>query len=171
MIIRRAFFFWQFIAVLALPLWLVVGWPIFGGGGWQVFGVFLGAVGLGVGLLIVSLLVYARKEVRTDRAVSWLDVGVLSLWHATIIAVGFYPSSASWLATVMVVLGLAALWCALGELVTAARKRMQSMMTLIEQTAQPRAAFPDSSRPDSSRHDASPNDPSVIIVQEKPTEP
>ncbi len=176
MIIRRAFYYWQFIAAFVLPLWLVIGWPIFGAGGWQVFGVALGALILGVSLLIVALLFFARKEVRAERSVSWADVGVLSLWHVTIIAVGFYASSASWLSVVVVVIGFCAFWFALWELFTAARRRMQAMMHLLEQTAQPRGAFPPAgfTEPDAG-HMPSPGpthrptqDPNVIIVRENP---
>lgn len=185
MIIRRAFYYWQFIAAFVLPLWLVIGWPIFGAGGWQVLGVVLGAIILGVALLIIALLFFARKEVRVERAVSWADVGVLSLWHATIIAVGFYASSASWLSVAMVVIGICAFWFALWELFTAARRRMQAMMDLIEQTAQPGAVFPpagfsapDFTEPASGHTPPQPSahtpphttthDPNVIIVREKP---
>lgn len=176
MIIRRAFYYWQFIAAFVLPLWLVIGWPIFGAGGWQVLGIVLGAVILGIALLIIALLFFARKEVRSERAVSWPDVGVLSLWHATIIAVGFYASAASWLSVAVVVIGICAFWFALWELFTAARRRMQAMMDQFEQAAQPGAVFPPSGfTPGSAEpgfghsgsHAPTP-DPKVIIVREKP---
>ncbi|MGO4103797.1 hypothetical protein AB4Y63_07585 [Leifsonia sp. YAF41] len=177
MIIRRAFYYWQFIAAFVLPLWLVIGWPIFGAGGWQVLGVVFGALLLGLGLLVIALLFFARKEVREERAVSWADVGVLSLWHASIIAVGFYASSAAWLSVVVVVIGICAFWFALWELFTAARRRMQAMMDLLEQTAQPGAAFPptgftapgfpEPGLGNTPNHTPTP-DPNVIIVREKP---
>lgn len=173
MIIRRAFYYWQFIAVAVLPLWLVIGWPIFGPGGWQVFGVFLGAVLMGVGLLAVSLLIYARKEVRLAKAVSWPDVAVLAAWHATIIAVGFYADSSPALSVAMVIIGLAAFWFAIWELYSAARKRMAAMMTLIDETAKAPGGTSPFGGPvtppaDPFHGPAATADPNVIIVREKP---
>ena len=135
MIIRRAFYHWQFIAAAALPLWLLVGSAIFGSGGWAVVGVFFGAVTLGLGLLVVALVIFARKDVREARMVSWPDVGVLGLWHVLIVSIGFSNNSSGWVALLVVLVGVGAFWFALWELVTAARARMRAMIVLIEETA------------------------------------
>lgn len=156
MFLRRLFFHWQFIAVVVLPLWLVVGWPIFGAGGWKVLGVFFGAVVLGFALLIVSLLFYARKDVRETKTVSWRDVGVLTLWHALIIGVGFYAASSPWISVLVIVVGVLAFWFALWELLAAARRRVRSVIDLIEETAKPTHLQ---------------RDLNVIVIDEKPTQP
>lgn len=156
MFLRRLFFHWQFIAVVVLPLWLVVGWPIFGAGGWKVLGVFFGAVVLGLALLIVSLLFYARKDVRETKTVSWPDVGVLTLWHAAIIGVGFYAAASPWISVLVIVIGVLAFWFALWELLAAARRRVRSVIDLIAETAKPSHLQ---------------RDLNVIVIDEKPTQP
>jgi hypothetical protein len=156
-VIRRAFFYWQFAASVVLPLWLVVGWQVFGAGGWKVLGVFLGAVVLGLALLVIGLLFYARREVRDARAVSWPDVGVLSLWHALIIGVGFYAAASPWLSVLVIVVGIGAFWFALWELFHAAKRRVQAVIDEIETAAKP--AYLRTTRPD---------DPNVIVITERP---
>ncbi|MGO4691862.1 MFS transporter [Glaciibacter sp. 2TAF33] len=137
MLIRKAFFYWQFIAVIVLPLWLVVGWPIFGAGGWKVLGVFFGAVVLGIALLVVSLLFYARREVRAIRAVSWVDAAVLTVWHALIISVGFYAAASPWLSILVILVGIGAFWFAVWELYDAAKRRVRAVIDEIEIAAKP----------------------------------
>jgi hypothetical protein len=196
-IIRRIFYSWQFAAVAVLPLWLLIGSAIFGTGGWAVLGVLFGAVALGLSLLVVALLIYARKEVRTAHMVSWADVGVLTLWHAFIIAIGFAESASGWLSVLVVFIGIGAFWFALWELYDAARTRMRAMIDLVEQQARPSAgaqrqsplSFPNmptmpgstsvpktGSRNDGPTTGTTPprperTDPEVIVIQEKPTQP
>lgn len=172
MFVRKAFLYWQFAAVIVLPLWLVVGWPIFGAGGWKVLGVFLGAVVLGFGLATVAGLIYARKDVRVTRAVSWPDVGVLALWHALIIAVGFYAESAPLLSIAVIIVGAGAFWLAVWELYTAARRRVRAVMTEIELASQP--GYLEARRAGESgrafRSAGATRDPSVVVITEKPTQ-
>ncbi|MBG6212315.1 MAG: MFS transporter [Cryobacterium sp.] len=140
MIIRRAFYHWQFIAAGVLPLWLLVGSSIFGSGGWAVLGIFFGAVLIGLGLLLVALVIYARKEVRATRSVSYTDVGVLAFWHALIIAIPFSTDAAGWLSVLVIIGGLFVFWFAIWELFDAARRRMREMVDLVEQTARGQSA-------------------------------
>ena len=173
MILRRVFYYWQFVAVVALPLWLMVAASIFGTTAWQVLGATFGAVAIGFGLLVVSLLFLARREVRLDKAVSWADVGVLTGWHALIVLMGVYSVTAPWLSVLVVLVGLAAFWFALWELFDAARKRVREALVYIDETARfgtvptGSPAFPTMTNPAASRPDAAPADPSVIIIQEK----
>ena len=179
MILRRVFYFWQFVAVGALPLWLMVAASIFGDSAWQVLGATFGAVAIGFGLLVVSLLILARREVRLDKAVSWADVGVLTLWHGLIVLMGVFSETAAWLSVLVVLVGIGAFWFAAWELYAAARKRVREALAYIDETARfgtvpsgPTGFVPmtnpASSRPDSARTE--PTDPSVIIIQEKPGE-
>ncbi len=171
MLLRKAFFYWQFVAVVLLPAWLVIGWPIFGAGGWRVLGVFFGAVVLGFWLLTVSLLIYARREVRTTRAVSWPDVGALAVWHALIIAVGFYAEVAPLLSILMILVGAGVTWLVGWELYVAARRRVRAVMDEIELAAQPRDIRQPQQgpgRPVGGSRAA--GDPPVIVIPEKPTE-
>ncbi|WP_104197696.1 MFS transporter [Cryobacterium sp. M15] len=140
MIIRRAFYHWQFIAAGALPLWLLVGSAIFGSGAWAVLGIFFGAVLIGLGLLLVALVIYARKDVRETRALSYADVGVLTLWHALIIAIPFSTDAAGWLSVLVIIGGLGVFWFVVWELFDAARRRVLAMVDLVEQQANGQSA-------------------------------
>ena len=181
MIIRRAFFHWQFIAAGALPLWLLVGSSIFGSGAWAVLGIFFGAVLIGLGMLLVALVIFARKEVRETRAVSYADVGVLALWHALIIAIPFSTDAAGWFSVFVILGGLAVFWFAAWELVDSAKRRMRAMVDLVEQTARgqkpapsgqagPGHPLPGQSRPEQTRPAPTfgrTGTPEVIIIEEK----
>jgi hypothetical protein len=168
--VRRVFYYWQFIAVVVLPAWLLVGASVFGASGWMVLGSFFGGVLLGIGLLAVALLIYARKEVRTRKAVSWADVGVLTLWHAMISAVGFSTAS-SGLPVLVVVVGLAAFWFVSWEFYNAARARMREMLVVIDETARfgsaPAAGVQGVGR--TPRFEST-VDPAVIVIHEKSTD-
>ncbi|MCU1408049.1 MAG: hypothetical protein JWM23_129 [Microbacteriaceae bacterium] len=179
MLIRRAFFYWQFAAVIVLPLWLVVGWPIFGAGGWKVLGVFFGAVVLGIALLAVSLVFFARKEVRVTRAVSWADAGVLTVWHGLIISVGFYAAASPWLSILVIVVGVGAFWFAVWELFDATKRRVRAVIDEIELAAKPAYLRPPANsgpgvasgsgtRPGA--FGRKPDQPEVIVVTERPAE-
>jgi hypothetical protein len=171
-IVRRVFYYWQFIAVLALPAWLLLGASIFRSSGWAVLGSLFGGILLGLGLLLVALLVYARTEVRAQRAVSWWDVGVLTLWHALIVATGFSTGS-SGLPILVVLAGLAVFWFVLWELFTSARRHVQDMMVVLDETARGvnRSGDPATQHPSPAApgFDAT-ADPSIIVVREKPSD-
>lgn len=169
MLIRRAFFYWQFIAAAVLPLWLVVGWPIFGAGGWKILGVFVGAVLLGLALLAVALLNYARKEVRRKRIVSWPDVAMLAVWHALVVFVGFYADVAPWVSILVIVVGVAAFWLSAWELYAAARRRVRTVMSQIDDLARPITPAPGIRRDLHGSHRAEP-DASTIVVPERDAE-
>lgn len=176
-ILRRVFYYWQFVAVAVLPLWLMVAASIFGTSAWQVLGATFGAITIGFGLLAVSGLVFARREVRLDKAVSWADVGVLAVWHTLIVLMGALSDSAPWLSVLVVLVGIGAFWFAVWELYDAARKRVREALAYIDETARfgtvpagptsfPTMTNPAAARPDGTN--ASPADPSVIIIREKP---
>ncbi|TFD11806.1 hypothetical protein E3T35_08435 [Cryobacterium sp. TMT1-2-2] len=178
MIIRRAFYHWQFIAAGALPLWLLVGSAIFGSGAWAVLGIFFGAVLIGLGLLLVALVIYARKEVRETRAVSYADVGVLALWHLLIIAIPFSTDAAGWLSVLVIIGGLAVFWFAVWELFAAARRRMRAMVDLVEQQARGQSAQgrsapagPQHPLPGRGAPFGRPGTPETIIIEEKRDRP
>jgi hypothetical protein len=141
MLLRRAFFYWQFIAAIVLPLWLFVGWGVSNGSGWSFVGLLVLAPLLFVFLTVVGVLVYMRAGVRRTNAVSWLDVALLGALHATIIAFGLFTGVTSALAVLGVVLGLAAFWGSVWQLVDETRSRARAALREFEQmtTAPPSA--------------------------------
>ncbi|MBT2475418.1 MFS transporter permease, partial [Microbacterium sp. ISL-103] len=70
-----------------------------------------------VGQLLLTLLTRSRPSVRSDRAVSWWDVGGFTLWHGLTIAVGFFIDGAfGWLLTAAIVVGIGLVWLQLWQL-------------------------------------------------------
>lgn len=116
--LRQRFFDWLMPSALVLPLWLLVGWLVFDGGGWALLWVlFLAVPAVLVGQLVLALLVRARARVRSERAVSWWDVLGFAVWHALVVSLGFFQ--ASWWALAMVAAVLVAIslfWLELWQL-------------------------------------------------------
>lgn len=111
MLVRKAMFGWMIPAAFVLPLWLVAGWVISGASAWALLWVLLAAPGVFLWQLLITVLLRARGTVRLHRAMSWWDVLAIGLWHAMIVAAGFF--AASWWLTVMIsaiVLGIGVFW-------------------------------------------------------------
>jgi hypothetical protein len=154
MYIRRALFYWQFIAAVLLPAWVLVARGlILSDVGWDFLLYLLLCPLLFVAMMAVAGLTTARKAVRSSRSVSWRDAAVLLVWHALIVTYGFIASSA--LATLIVLVGVLAFWNAAYELYTETRTRVKNALSLdpLDQGAyrvEPQA--PDAGRaPDASR--------------------
>ncbi|WP_437584737.1 hypothetical protein ACSAGD_05580 [Paramicrobacterium sp. CJ85] len=137
MFVRRAVYYWQLAAVLLLPLWLFVGWGIWGGSAWSFLGVVIAAPVLFVALLIITLLLYARADVRDANAVSWTDAALLSLWHVSIIGFGCFGATTSLFAVLTVVLGLVMFWVSLWELVRSVTSKAKQTLKEFEEMASP----------------------------------
>jgi hypothetical protein len=136
MFVRRAFYYWQVAAVVVLPLWVLIGWSLFGGSGWQFLLVLLSCGVLALGLAGVGVLNYLRRSVRQARALSWLDTGLLAAWHAAIIAVGFLTPAGTLLAVAVVVLGLAAFWASIFQLGAETKRRVSGVFDSFQYAAQ-----------------------------------
>ncbi len=120
--LRQAFFRWLVPAAFVLPLWLFVGWIVFGASPWALLWVLVSAPLVFVGQLVLTLLVRARGTVRADRAVSGTDAAVIGSWHALIVALGVFDSGWWWpVLAVTVAVGGAALWTSLWQLWREAR--------------------------------------------------
>ncbi|HQZ48199.1 MAG TPA: MFS transporter permease [Microbacteriaceae bacterium] len=101
MFLRRGFYAWLFPAALVLPLWLLIGWGVFTGGGLAFLWVlFIACPSVFLGQLLIAFLIRSRGTVRASQAVSWWDVLGLTVWHGLTIAAGFY--SDTWFAPVLV---------------------------------------------------------------------
>ena len=139
MIIRKAFYWWLFPSAVVLPVWLLIGWAAFSqGSGWSFLGLLILCPILFLAQLAVSGITVARRSARDVRAVSWRDVALLTGWHASVIAFGFFPAGASgWLAVLAVVFFLGTFWLVLWELVTDMRARVQETFAAYERAAQP----------------------------------
>lgn len=123
MVLRRAFFRWLLPAAFVLPLWMIVGWAIFGQSGWGLLWVLLMAVpSVFIGQLLLTLLTRSRPSVRAERAVSWWDVAGFTVWHGLTIAVAcFIDGAFPWLLTGAIIAVLALFWLQLWQLWSEAR--------------------------------------------------
>lgn len=169
MLIRRVFLRWLVAAAVVLPIWLAVGWAIFGGGGWGTLGLVITVPVAFIALGIVALLVWARPTVRAERAVSWTDVAVIGAWHLSIIGIGFYGASAGLFGVLAILLAIAAFWAAIWQLVSDGARRVQATMTEFERLAaeQSNRAAPDAAGGTTPRRPPfGDDDGDVIIVHE-----
>ena len=123
--LRRGFYYAQFGAIPILPLWLLIGRGIvIDGTGWEFVLLLFVAPILAVAMLIVVGLTVARNSVRRWRAVSWVDVLLLSAWYLAIIAAGFVAHPVS--AVLVVLLAVAVFWSSVWQLFTETRRRVRS---------------------------------------------
>jgi hypothetical protein len=126
---RRALFYWQFIAAVVLPSWVLIGRGlILSDVSWDFLLYLLLCPLLFVAMLAVAGLTTARKAVRSTRSVSWRDAAVMLVWHAAIVAYGFVASGA--LAALIVLVGVLAFWNAAWELYSETRTRVKNALSL-----------------------------------------
>ncbi|ALJ20330.1 hypothetical protein [Microbacterium sp. No. 7] len=120
--LRHFFYRWLIPAAFVLPLWLLIGWIVFGANPWALLWVFISGPIVLVWQLVVTLLVRARGTVRAERAVSWTDVALFGAWHLAIVALGVFDARWWWpVLGLTIVLGIALLWVALWQLLREAR--------------------------------------------------
>lgn len=142
---RRAFFVIQFGAAIVLPLWLLIGRGlIVDGPGWEFVLLLFVCPILALGMLAVAGLTTARKSVRSMRAVSWLDVGILSAWYASIVGAGLVAHTA--VAVVVVLVSVGSFWAALWQLFSETRNRVRTVMASFDRTAVPAGEYEASRR-------------------------
>lgn len=127
MVIRRAFYYWQFPAAVVLPLWLLIGWGFFADSGWTFLFVLIYSPALFIAQIGVGALIALRSAVRGERAVSWTDVAVLACWHATIIGLGFFGATADLFAVLSVLAFLLAFWMSVLQFLRMGRVRMTTV--------------------------------------------
>jgi hypothetical protein len=126
---RRALFYWQFIAAVVLPSWVLIGRGlILSDVSWDFLLYLLLCPLLFVAMLAVAGLTTARKAVRSTTSVSWRDAAVMLVWHAAIVAYGFVASGA--LAALIVLVGVLAFWNAAWELYSETRTRVKNALSL-----------------------------------------
>ncbi|MBB5632494.1 hypothetical protein BKA04_000717 [Cryobacterium mesophilum] len=123
--LRRAFYYAQYWAIPALPLWLLVarGMTI-DGSGWAFVVLLFAAPVLALSLIVVMGLTMARKSVRRARMVSWPDVGILTAWYTVVVVAGMYSNPL--VAVLAVVATLVAFWSAVWQLFFETRRRVNA---------------------------------------------
>lgn len=153
----------MFIASVALPIWPLIGWGLFGQDGWDFVGLVVAMPILFLALIAVSGLIYARPTVRREKAVAWWDVAILTLWHVFIVGFGLFGPNTSTFAVLGVLTGIAAFWYAVWAFFTDATKRAKEALAEFEQMA----TAPTQRRVPPAGSQGSTGEP-VIIVRESP---
>lgn len=125
MALRRAFFAWQFAAAAVLPLWLLLGYAIWGAS----VGGFLSVVLLGPVVLVVevalALLFSARAGIRRERALDLPAVAVLTAFQVGVIGLGFFGAASSWFGLLAAVAAIGGFWVGSRLLARDVRSRVQ----------------------------------------------
>jgi len=123
--LRRIGFVWQFLAAVVLPFWLFVARGIVGAQiGWDVVAFMFAAPILFVAMLVIACLTALRPSNRAIKAVDWYDLGLIVVWHASII--GFCVTGAGWLGLVGIMIGIAAFWISIWRLVVDTGRRVRA---------------------------------------------
>jgi hypothetical protein len=131
---RRGLYFALVPAAILLPTWVLISRGLLADGiGWEFLVYLVACPILSVAMLAVSGIVLARKSVRADRAVSWLDAGLLITWWLALVFYGLYALPA--IAVIVLLVGLAAFWLGLWQLFTDTRARLRGVMTEFERQA------------------------------------
>ena len=123
--LRRAAFVWQFAAVVVLPLWLLVGYAIWGPGLAGFLGISLLAPLLVVALLALAALFTARASVRRPRMLGPADTAVLAVVTVAVAGFGFFTPATPWFGVLAVAGVLGGFWLGGSELVTEIRTGMR----------------------------------------------
>jgi hypothetical protein len=125
--VRRALLRWQLIAVPVLPLWLIVGFGVFGAGPGALFVLMIGSMALFVFLAVLAGLTRLRPGVRERRrlgvADAWLTVG----FHLAIVGLGVFGPTGVAFALAGILLGLGTFWLTLAELTREWRDRVRGV--------------------------------------------
>jgi hypothetical protein len=129
MALRRAFFAWQFAAAAVLPLWVLLGYAVWGASvGGLVSVVLLAPVVLAVELGL-ALLFSARSGVRRSRALDLPAIGVLGAYQVGVIGFGFFGPASAWFGLLAAVAAIGGFWLGGRLLVRDLRARVQETMT------------------------------------------
>lgn len=89
--LRRGFYHALWGAALILPLWVFLGRAFFGAPlGFQFLAQILIVPLLFIAQIITTLVLFLRASVRRQHAVSWIDVGLLSLLWVGQLGIGFF---------------------------------------------------------------------------------
>jgi hypothetical protein len=137
MALRRAFHAWQFAAAAVLPLWLLLGYTLWG----RSVGGFLSLVLL-VPIVIVTELALAslfsaRARIRRERALDLPAVAVLSVFQVGVIGFGFFSPLSDWFGLLAAVAAIGGIWLGARLLGRDVRARVQETMTALGRPPQP----------------------------------
>jgi hypothetical protein len=128
MALRRAFFAWQFAAAAVLPIWLLIGYAVWGASVSGFFGVLLLVPGVLLVELGLALLFSARAGIRRSRALDLPAVGVLAAYQVGVIGLGFFGPATAWFGVLAAVAAIGGFWLGGTLLMRDVRSSVQQTM-------------------------------------------
>ena len=135
MILRRALYYALMPMAVALPLWLLISRGIVADdSGWMFVIYLITSPILFVLLAILTALVLARKQVRVEKAVSWIDVGFLLTVWVSLVLFGIFGITP--IAAISALAVVASFWAVIAELVDETRSRVKTYVDDMAFTAQ-----------------------------------
>lgn len=145
--LRRAFYYLQPAAIVLAPGWIVVARALTDADlGAQDVIVFLAWPLLAFAMIVVLGLTWARRAVRSTRAVSWADAAALAVWYATGVAYGLFIAAGSRTGAgltggLLLLVSIAAIGLAVWQLIQAARRRVQTVLAGLDRSAIPAGQY------------------------------
>ena len=133
--LRTAFRSWLVPAAIVLPVWLLVGYGIFGDTLWMFPLVVVLAIGSAIALLGVAAIAKARPTVKRTGALSWADVALFTAWWLTIVVAGLAGPYTGALTVLAVLFALATFWLVLAELFADAKRSVKQTFDEFERQA------------------------------------
>lgn len=124
-------------AAVVLPVWILVGYGVFGETLWLLPLVIVLAVAAAVSLAGVGMLAKARAGVKSSGALSWPDVALFAAWWVTIAAAGFASRATGALVLLAAALAVVTFWVVLVELFSDARRALRDSFEAFGRQAQP----------------------------------
>lgn len=129
MALRRAFFAWQFAAAAVLPLWLLLGYAVWGSSIGGFFSIVLIAPVVFVVELALAALFSARARIRRERALDLPAVAVLAAFQIGVVGVGLFGPLTAWFGLLAAVAAIGGFWLGATLLVRDLRARVEETMT------------------------------------------
>ena len=124
--VGRALLRWQLIAIPVLPLWLLIGYGVFGGGVGGFFLLFLGCAVLFVLQAVIAGMTRLRPTVRERRMLPAWDAAALIVWNLALVGLGFFGVTGIAFGIASVVLGLGVFWLTVWRLAREWRDRLST---------------------------------------------
>lgn len=137
MALRRAFFAWQFAAAAVLPIWLLLGYALWGASVGGLLSVVLLAPLALAAELALALLFSARAGIRRTRALDLPAVGVLAAYQIGVFGFGFFGPATAWFGLLAAVAAIGGCWLGATLLVRDIRTRVQQTMTAFPRPPEP----------------------------------
>lgn len=125
--LRRAFFVWQFVAAAVLPLWLLLGYAVWGTTTAGVLAVLLLVPIVALVEIGLALLFSARAGIRRSKAVDPPAVAVLGVFQLAVVGFGFFGPATPWFALLAAAAAIGGFWLGTRLLVRDVRATVQQL--------------------------------------------